>query len=132
MRRDPLELGRDHTQILGPPGHVDLPDCLGGPDVGELARHRRHVVCFRRDRRVLRVGQRFGQLLVAAVQVADHRVDADDGLAFERKDRAEHPVGRRVLRPHVHGEPLATGVVEFDARGRGRAHRYGGYGVSTA
>ena len=40
----------------------------------------------------------------------------DDRLALEREDRAEHAVGRRVLRPHVHGEALAAGVVELDAR----------------
>ena len=52
---------------------------------------------------------------MAAVQVADDRVDADDRLALERQDRAEHAVGRRVLRPHVHRQPLAAGVVELDA-----------------
>ena len=57
---------------------------------------------------------------MAAVQVADHRVDADDRLAFERENRAEHAVRRRVLRPHVHGQPLAAGVVECRGR-RGSA-----------
>ena len=57
----------------------------------------------------------------------------DDRLAFEREDRAEHAVGRGVLRPHVHREPLAAGVVELDADvGVRCGQRYGGCGVSTA
>ena len=85
--------------------------------VRELARHRRHVVGLRRDRGVLRVGQRFRELFVTPVQVADHRVDPDDRLAFEREDGAEHPVRGRVLRPHVHREALAARVLEFDLAG---------------
>ena len=117
VRGDPLQLGGDHAQILRALRHFDLADLLGRQHVGELARHRRDVVGLRRDRRVLRVGQRLGQLLVAAVQIADHRVDADDRFALEREDGAEHAVGRRVLRPHVHRQALAAGVVELDACG---------------
>ena len=108
-----------HAQVLRALRHLDLADPLGRHDVGQLARHRRDVVGLRRDRRVLHVGQRLGQLLVAAVQVADHRVDADDRFAFERQHRPEHAMRGRVLRAHVHGQPLAARVVEFadDSRG---------------
>ena len=126
MRGNALQLRGDHAQVLRALRHLDLADVLRRHHVRELARHRRDVVGLRRDRRVLRVGQRLGQLLVAAVQVADHRVHADDRLALEREDRAEHTVGRRVLRPHVHREALAAGVVELDAwvvRGGVQGHR---------
>ena len=121
MRGDPLQLGGDHAQVLRPLRDVDLADVLRRQHVRELARHRRHVVGLRRDRRVLRVGQRLGELLVAAVQVADHRVHADNRFALEREDGAEHPVGRGVLRPHVHGEALAARVLEVDLRRRSSA-----------
>src|SRR5262249_59618857 len=53
-------------------------------------------------------------LLVAAVAVADHGVDADDGFALERENHAEHAMGRRVLRPHVHHEALVAPVPDLD------------------
>jgi hypothetical protein len=42
------------------------------------------------------------------MEISDHGIDADDGLALEREDRSEYTVGRRVLRPHVHRQALAT------------------------
>ena len=46
--------------------------------------------------------------LMTAVLVSDHGVDADHRLAFERQNRSKHSVRRRVLRPHVHRQPLAA------------------------
>src|SRR5262249_59041802 len=46
----------------------------------------------------------------APVEVADDRVDADDRLALQGEDHAEDAVGRWVLRPHVHDEPLGAAV----------------------
>jgi hypothetical protein len=160
VRRDALQLRGDDPEVLRALRHVDLADQLGRAHVGELAGHRGNVVGLRRDRGVLRVGERLRQLLVAAVEVADDRIDADDLLAFEREDGAKHAVGGGVLRPHVHGEPFAAGVIHLDparpvgaartlfgaartlfgaaraftARGCDafRAHLYGGCGVSTA
>ena len=122
VRRDPLQLVDQHAQILGALGDRRMSDLFSGHEIRELARHRRDVVGLRRDTRILHVGERFGELLVAAVQVPDDRVDADDGLPLEREDRAEDAVGRRVLRPHVHGEPLGAGVVDrADVRHTGPA-----------
>ena len=114
VRRDPLQLGDDHAQVLRTAGDVDLRDLLDGGDVRELRGHRRDVVGLRRDRRVLHVRQALAELLVAAVQIADHGVDGDDGLALEREDHPEHAVGRRVLRPHVHHEALVAPVAYLD------------------
>ena len=41
------------------------------------------------------------QLLDAAMEVAEDRVEVDDLLAVELEHDPEHAVGRRVLRPHV-------------------------------
>src|SRR5262249_54789645 len=74
------------------------------------------------DGRILRVGQSLAELLVTAMEVADHGVDADHGLAGERQDRAEHTVGGRMLRPHVHREALAASVSQLDDFSRFRIH----------
>ena len=42
-----------------------------------------------------------GKLLVAAVHVADDRIDVHDELAVDRQDHAEDAVRRRMLRPDV-------------------------------
>src|SRR5262249_14217218 len=87
------------------------------------------------DRRVLDVGEVLGEFLVTAVEIADHGVDADDGLALEDQDRAEDTVRRRMLRPHVHHEALVTAVADFDDLPRFDVHRYfigdGPVGMST-
>jgi hypothetical protein len=118
MRGDALEFRADDAQVLRAFRNFDFPDLFRRQHVGELARHRGHVVGFRRDARVLCVGQRLRQFFVAAVQVADHRVNGDDRLPFERHDGAEHAVGRRMLRPHVHGQALGARPVHFNARDR--------------
>src|SRR5262249_45042420 len=106
------------------PRHLDLAHQLGGPHVGQLAGHGRDVVGLGRDRRVLRIRQRLAELLVAAVQVADDRVHARYRLALEREDGAKDAVGGRVLRPHVHGEALASAVAQLDDFSRFRVHSW--------
>src|SRR5256886_9615680 len=44
VRRDPLQLGRDHAQVLRALGHFALRDRLDRRDVRELRGHRRDVV----------------------------------------------------------------------------------------
>src|SRR6059036_1340769 len=114
VRRDPLQLGGDHAQVLRALGDVDSRDLLDGGDVRELRGHRGDVVGLRCDGRILDVGERLTELLVAPVEVADHRVHADNRLALEREDHAKDAVGRRVLRPHVHHEALVTPVAQLD------------------
>src|SRR3989454_106291 len=114
VRRDPLQLGGDHAQVLRALGDVDPRDLLDGRDVRELRGHCGDVVGLRCDGRILDVGERLAELLVAPVEVADHRVHADDRLTLEREDHAKDAVGRRVLRPHVHHEALVTPVAQLD------------------
>ena len=82
---------------------------LDGLDPDEAVRDRRDVVepvPVGRDHRVEAV---LRDLLHPAVEEADVAVEVDDGLAVEAQDDAQHPVGRRVLRPHVQDH---LGVVE--------------------
>src|SRR4029453_13191517 len=54
------------------------------------------------------------ELLVAAVEVADHRVHARYRLALEDQDGAEDAVGGRVRRPTFHGGALCPAVAQLD------------------
>src|SRR5262249_53452399 len=58
--------------------------------------------------------QGLGELLVAAVEIADDGVYGDHRLAFEVQDGAEDPVGRGMLRAHVHGQALGTAIAHLD------------------
>ena len=49
----------------------------------------------------MRVHAVLGDLLHAAVQIADVAIEIDNGLAVELENHAQHTVRRRVLRAHV-------------------------------
>ena len=94
-------------------GGASMPmSCSARVDERHLVGEARQPVDAVDQRGDLRVGAELGELLVAAVHVADHRVGRDDALAVEAHDEAQRAVGRRVLRPEV--EDHVAGV-ELDA-----------------
>src|SRR5690606_443690 len=74
--------------------------------VGGLVEDRRQVVHPGHERRALGPGAELEVLLDAGVQVADDRPHLGDGLALQLQHQAQHPVGGRVLRPHVDDDGL--------------------------
>ncbi len=66
--------------------------------------HRRDVIEPVEIRHVLQIGARLHQLLGAAMQQADMRIDALDDFAVQLQHKAQHAVRRRMLRPEVDGE----------------------------
>src|ERR1019366_5472518 len=76
--------------------------------VCRLVEERHEVVHPGAERDALRPGAVLHVLLDAGVQVADGRAHLGDGLALQRQDQPEHPVGGRVLRAHVDDQPLAA------------------------
>ncbi len=82
-------------------GTPDVQQLLEGHDPRPLAEQRADVLerVEVADRLVV-VGV-LAQLLDAAMEVAEHRVEVDDLLAVELEDDPEHAVGRGVLGPHV-------------------------------
>ncbi len=98
---DPVELTGQDPDVLGPAGHLDVQELLE-------RHHRRPLVEQRAD--ILErvgVGDRLvvvgvlAQLLDAAVEVAEDRVEVDDPLALDLEDHPQDAVGRRVLGAHV-------------------------------
>ena len=66
--------------------------------------HRRDVVEPVEIGDRLQIGLVLDQLLGAAMQQADMRIDALDDLAVELQHEAQHAMRRRMLRPEVDGE----------------------------
>ena len=101
MAGDPVELRREDADVLGAARDLDVEQLLEGHDAGPLAEQRADVLerVEVADRLVV-VGV-LAELLDAAVEVAEDRVEVDDLLAVELEDDPQHAVGRRVLGAHV-------------------------------
>ena len=89
------------ADVLGADRDLEAEQLLDREHEAVLHAHRRAVI------EPVEVGQRLGvglvldQLLGAAVEQADMRVDPLDDLAVQLHDQAKHAVRRRVLRPEV-------------------------------
>src|SRR5699024_5135890 len=80
--------------------------------VGDLVVHRREVVVARDDGGSLCPVAVLEVLLDPGVEVADAAAGLGDGLALDLEHEAQHPVGRRVLRTHVHDDPVVVRVAD--------------------
>ena len=99
--QDAADLGIEHADQLSAPRHLDAEQPLGRQAEGVLLIHRRDVIEPVEIRDRLQIGLVLDQLLGAAMQQADMRIDALDDLAVELQDKAQHAVGRRMLRAEV-------------------------------
>jgi hypothetical protein len=131
VRQDPADLAEQHPDDLAAPGHVDIDQPLDGQAEGMLLVHRRHVIEAVEIGNVLEVGARLHQLLGAAMEQADVRVDPFDDLAVQLQHQAQHAVGGRVLGPEVDVEladrGLGQGVFRRICGLLGRSHGQGGF-----
>ena len=83
---------------------LDAEQLFGREAEGMLLVHRRDVIEPVEIRDRLQVGLVLDQLLGAAMQQADMRIDALDHFAVELQHEAQHAVRRRMLRPEIDGE----------------------------
>ena len=95
------DLGVEHADELGALGHLQVEQLLDRQAEGVLLVHRRDVVEPVEVADGLQVGLVLDQLLGAAMQQADVRIDALHHLAVELQHQAQHAVRRRMLRPEV-------------------------------
>ena len=112
---DAHELAGDDADELRPPRDLHAGELLDRHDVGPLAVDAGEVLGAVDDRDVLEVGAPLGELLLAAVQVADDRDDVLDELAVEGDDQAQHAVRAGVLRPHVDDDLVELEAVDVGA-----------------
>ena len=103
---DAAELEEQGADPLGPWRRLDAEQLLGGQDERHLVAEAAEPVDPVDEGRDLGVGADLGQLLVAAVHVAGHRLGPHHLLSIEADDDAQRAVGRRVLRADVEGHAL--------------------------
>ena len=109
---DAGQLGEQHPQILRAERHFEVEQLLDREDVAVLHRQRRAVIEPVEIGQRLQIGLVLDQLLGAAVEQADVRIDPLDDLAVELHHHAQHAVRRRVLRAEVDrvvGDDLVAG-----------------------
>ena len=101
MRHDAADLAIEHADQLAADRHVDAEQPLDREREGVLLVHRRDIVEPVEIGDRLQIGLGLDQLLGAAMQQADMRIDAVDDLAVELQHEAQHAVRRRMLRPEI-------------------------------
>ena len=82
---------------------------LDGEREGMLLVHRRDIVEPVEIRYRLQIGLVLDELLGAAMQKPDMRIDAGHDFAVELEHEAQHAVGGRMLRPEIDGEVARVG-----------------------
>jgi len=106
--RDAGHLAADDADRLAAFGHLEAGELFDGDGVGDVVRERREVIQAVRVRHELVVRHVLGDLLVAAVQVADDGVALHYLIAVELEAQAEHAVRGGVRWTHVQGHVLAA------------------------
>ena len=104
VRQQPADLGIEHADQLRAPRRGDAEQPLDGERIGVLLVHRRDIVEPVEIGHVLQIGARLHQLLGAAMQQADMRIDALDDFAVELQHEAKHAVRGRMLRAEIDRE----------------------------
>ena len=111
MRQQPSDLAIEHANQLAPLWHLDAEQFFDRQHEGMLLVHRRDVVEPIEVSEGLQVGLVFDELLGAAMEQANVRIDTFHDLAVEFQHEAQYPMGRWVLRSKIDGK-LAIGGVE--------------------
>ena len=112
---DPAELEQDRADVLGPRRCFDAHQLFGGEDERHLVGEAAQPVDAVDQGGDLREGANLGELLVAAMHVAGHRLGPHHLLAVEAGDDAQRAVRGRVLRADVEGHALR---LELDVEAR--------------
>ena len=104
MRQDAADLAVEHADQLRPPRHLDAEQLFRGETECVFLIHRRDIVEPVEIRDRLQIGLGLDQLLGAAMQKSDMRIDTFDDFAVKLQHQAQHAVRGRMLRAEVDGE----------------------------
>ena len=101
MRQQTADFGVEHADQLTTTRHFNIQQTLDRQTEGVLLIHRRAVIEPVEIGHILQIGARLHQLLGAAMQEADMRIDALDDFAVEFENQTQNAVGRRMLRTEI-------------------------------
>ncbi len=118
VRKETPDLGIKHADELRPLRYGDADELFDRERISMLLVHRRHVVEPVEIGQRLEIGLVLDELLGAAMEQPDMRIDALDHLAVELEHEPEHAVGGRMLRTEIDGE-LALVALPLAAIGFG-------------
>ena len=104
MRQNAADLAIEDADELGAARRGDPEQALDRQRVGVLLVHRRDIIQPIEVGHVLQIGSRLHQLLGAAMQQADMRIDPLDQFAVELQHEAQHAVRGGMLRAEIHRE----------------------------
>lgn len=111
---DAREFGEDCADVVAAFGDIDIEELLDRMMPGDIVGKRREVVHSIGDGDILIVVQVFADFFETAVQVADVGYGADDGFAFDLKEKPQGGMSRGVLRTEVQ----SPAIFVFDRFGR--------------
>ena len=103
MIEDAGDLVEQHPDVLRADRHLDAQQLLHRQHEAVLLHQHRAVVETVEVGDRLQIGADLDELLGAAMQQADMRIGALDHLAVHLEQKAQHTMGRRVLRPEIDG-----------------------------
>src|SRR5438270_5099291 len=103
MREETPDLAIENPDELPAPGYRDAEHLLGCETERVFLVRRRDIIEPVEIRQSLQVGLVLDQLLGAAVQEADMRVDALDDLTVELQYQAQYVLSRRTPGPEIEG-----------------------------
>ncbi len=101
VAQDSPDFAEKHADELAPDRHRKAQEPLDGEAERVLLVHRRDIVEPVEIGDRLQIGLIFDQLLGAAMEQADMRIDPLDELAVEFENHAQNAVGGRMLRPKI-------------------------------
>ena len=116
MRRDACEFGQHRADVLRARRCFDAQQLFDGENVADVVVHRLQIIEAVGMRDEFVVGFVLRDLLVSAVQVAQFRHGADDGLAVEAEKDAQHAVGGRMRRAHIEDHVVFERIIEGEVR----------------
>ncbi len=105
MALDTGQFRQHDPDNLGPLGNLigNAEKLLNRQHITQVIMHGSQIVQAVGQGNDLMVGAVFGELLRPTVKKTDMGSGLGDDLAVQFKDKLEHPVGRRMLGPHIHG-----------------------------
>ena len=95
------EFCHDHTDVLSAFCNLDVHQLFNGNGITKIVAHGVEVIKAVGVGHILQEGIALTDFVVVAMQVANHRLQADNGFAIECDRCTEHTVSGWMMRTHV-------------------------------